>query len=220
MMDTIELLRAFASVIALLVAIIGHEIMHGWVAYRFGDTTAKAAGRLSINPIRHIDPIGSILVPGMLFLANAPFLLGWARPVPVDSAQVIRNGGYPAAMQVSLAGIAYNLAAAAIASILFLALDTPLTNDSLSYIFLYMLLYSLVIINVVLAVFNLWPLPQFDGAHFISYLGLQMGSSAIARFYASVNHYGMLIVIAILMIEPLREFMFAPVRWLMQLLLT
>ena len=84
-------------VVALLIAIIGHEIMHGYVAYRYGDSTAKDSGRLSLNPIVHIDLIGSILVPATLFLANAPFLFGWAKPVPVRMDRVIYNGGYFAA---------------------------------------------------------------------------------------------------------------------------
>ena len=113
-MESIDWIELVAAIAALLVAIIGHEIMHGWVAHKYGDNTAKDAGRLSINPISHIDPIGSILVPAsmyfipMLLGMGGGFLFGWAKPVPVNTQTVINNGGYNAAMQVSLAGIVYN----------------------------------------------------------------------------------------------------------------
>lgn len=219
-MSEIEIMKIAASVIALMVAIVGHEIMHGWVAYKYGDMTAKSQGRLSINPIKHIDLIGTILVPTLLFMAHAPFLFGWAKPVPIDTKTVIDNGGYNAAMQVSLAGIAYNLFVAVFASIIFLSLDFPVQGDGMSYIFIYILLSSIIMINVVLAVFNLWPIPQFDGAHFLSYLGLKLGTSKIAQFYHRYDAYGMIVVLVILMIPQLREMLFTPAIWLYQLLLT
>ena len=76
-------------IVALLVGIIGHEIMHGLVAYHYGDTSAKEAKRLSINPIRHIDIVGSIILPAVLYCVNAPFLFGWAKPVPVNIHYII-----------------------------------------------------------------------------------------------------------------------------------
>ena len=215
-----SVLIALASIAALMIAIIGHEIMHGWVAYRYGDSTAKNAGRLTLNPIKHIDLIGSILVPGLLFMSGAPFLFGWAKPVPIDTRVVIDNGGYSAAMQVSLAGIAYNLLMAFFASVVFLSLDMPLVSDSLLYIFFYILLIKLVLFNVILAVFNLWPVPQFDGAHFLSFLGLQMGTAKIAQFYQRYEPYGMFIIIIILMIPGLSKWLFMPAFWLQNLLLT
>ncbi len=123
-MNSIDLIGIVASIIALLIAIIGHEIMHGWIAYKYGDNTAKNAGRLSINPLVHIDPFGSILVPLMTYFipmllgASSGFLFGWAKPVPVNMQTVIRNGGYNAAMQVSLGGIAYNLFLATLFSVI------------------------------------------------------------------------------------------------------
>ena len=116
MIPQINLLEAAASIIALMIAIIGHEIMHGYIAYRYGDTTAKNAGRLNINPLVHIDLVGSILVPLVLFLGHAPFLFGWAKPVPVNMMTVLQRGGYGAAIAVSLAGIIYNLFCACIVS--------------------------------------------------------------------------------------------------------
>lgn len=216
----LELITALASIAALMVAIIGHEIMHGWVAFRYGDPTAYHAGRLTINPIKHIDIIGTLVVPGLLFMANAPFLFGWAKPVPIDTRVVIANGGYSAAMQVSLAGIAYNILMAAMASAVFLSLDMPLQSDSVVYIFFYIMLIKMVLFNVILAVFNLWPIPQFDGAHFLSYLGLRLGTAKIAQFYARFEPYGMFIVLAILMIPGLSRILFMPAFWLQNLLLS
>lgn len=219
-MENLKILEIVASVVALIVAIVGHEIMHGWVAHKFKDDTAKSQGRLTLNPIKHIDPIGSILVPVLLFMSHTPFLFGWAKPVPINMRTVINNGGYAAAMQVSLAGIAFNLVSAILASVILLSLASPLTTDSVFYIFSYLLLIKLVLINVILAVFNLWPLPQFDGAHFLSFLGLQLGSEKIARFYQRYESYGMLIVLIVLMIPPTRDLLFMPASWLLQTLLS
>jgi Zn-dependent protease len=219
-MNELDIIKIVASVLALMIAIIGHEIMHGWVAYKYGDNTAKDRGRLSINPIKHVDPIGTILVPALLFMANTPFLFGWAKPVPIDMKTVIQNGGYSAAMQVSLAGIAYNIVMASLASAVFLSMAMPTSPDDLLYLFSYVLLSKIIMINVVLAVFNLWPIPQFDGSHFLSYLGLQMGTPKIAQFYDRYQAFGMIIVLIILMIPQLSQILFAPASWLFNLLLT
>ncbi len=216
----LQIIRITASVIALMIAIIGHEIMHGWVAYKFGDSTARDRGRLTINPVSHIDPIGSVVVPLLLFIAQAPFLFGWAKPVPIDIRTVVRNGGYPAAMQVSLAGIAYNLITAIFASVILLSLDVPHDSDGYLYIFVYVMLLNLIMINIILAVFNLWPIPQFDGAHFLSYLGLWLGTAKIAQFYQRYEPYGMIIILIILMIPGLSHYLFMPAMWLRDLLLT
>jgi len=218
--DDLLIIKVVSSVIALMVAIIGHEIMHGWVAHKYGDDTAKVQGRLTLNPLKHVDPIGTVLVPVLLFIAQAPFLFGWAKPVPIDMKTVINNGGYSAAMQVSLAGIAYNLLVATFASVVLLSLSLPTANDELSYIFGYILLYQIIMINIILAVFNMWPIPQFDGAHFLSFLGLQMGTAKIAQFYQRYDAYGMIIILVILMIPGLSHYLFMPAAWIQQALLT
>ncbi|WP_345971425.1 MULTISPECIES: site-2 protease family protein [Sulfurimonas] len=225
-MDSIDLLKIASSVIALAIAIIGHEIMHGWVAYRYGDTTAKHAGRLSINPLIHIDPVGTILVPLMMYFIpmllgmGGGFLFGWAKPVPVNMRTVIANGGYSAAMQVSLAGIAYNFALASLFAVVLTGIHQPLQSDGLGYIFLYLVVMQLVFINVLLAVFNLLPIPQFDGAHFLMFLSLKYGLNNIAMWFQRLEPYGMFIVIIIL-ITPLREYvLFMPVQYVLHLLLS
>lgn len=224
-MDSIDLLKIATAVIALLVAIIGHEIMHGWVAYKYGDFTAKNAGRLTINPISHIDPIGSLLVPAMmyfvpmLFGSDGGFLFGWAKPVPINTRTVVDNGGYNAAMQVSLAGITYNFIVAAFAAAFLLAMPQPLVNDSLVYVFAYLLVMQLVIINVVLGVFNLLPIPQFDGAHFLMYLSLKLHYNAVAEWFYKMERYGMIIVLIIL-VTPLNQYvLLMPVQFVLHFLL-
>jgi Zn-dependent protease len=224
-MNSINLLEIPAAIIALLIAIIGHEIMHGWVAYKYGDTTAKNSGRLSINPLIHLDPFGSILVPLMTYFiplllgASSGFLFGWAKPVPVNLLSVIRNGGYNAAMQVSLAGIVYNLFLATLMSIVLLGLPQPTEADGIGYLFLYLLVMKLMLINVILAVFNLLPIPSFDGAHFISYLALKYNIRAVAEFFAKAEPYGMIVIIIIL-VTPLKiPLVMWPIEALLHLLL-
>ena len=223
-MESIDLLKLIASVLALAIAIIGHEIMHGWVAYRYGDTTAKNAGRLSINPLVHVDLVGTIIVPiSMYFLpmllgADNGFLFGWAKPVPINTSTVIRNAGYNGAMQVDLAGIVYNFTLAALASVVLVSMTQPYVNDSLFYIFTYIFIMQLLVINVVLGVFNLLPIPQFDGAHFLMHLSLKYKINAVAEFFYKNERYGMLIVLVILM-TPLKDYLlFMPVQIILQLL--
>lgn len=221
--NSISIIEIGAAILALLIAIIGHEIMHGWVAYKYGDTTAKNAGRLSINPIGHIDPIGSLLVPAMMYFvpmllgAESGLLFGWAKPVPINMRTVIDKGGYNAAMQVSLAGIVYNFTLAGFASAILMGLAQPTSADSIFYIAAYIFVVKLLLINVVLGVFNLLPIPQFDGAHFLTYLSLKFKVNSIAAFLIRLEPYGMFIVIAIL-VTPLKEyFLIWPIQFVLKL---
>lgn len=225
-MESLDLLKIGAAVLALAIAIIGHEIMHGWVAYMYGDTTAKNAGRLTINPLSHVDMVGTIIVPVMMYFlpmllgADSGFLFGWAKPVPINTLTVINRGGYNAAMQVDLAGIVYNFTLAAFASIAMTMMHSPTTVDSMVYIFAYIFVFQLIVINVVLGVFNLLPIPQFDGAHFIAHLSLKLGKREIAEFFYKNERYGIIIVLVILM-TPLNEYLiFWPVKTIIGLLLS
>ena len=225
-MDSIDLLKILIAVIALAIAIIGHEIMHGWVAYMYGDNTAKNAGRLTINPISHVDLVGTIIVPAtmyflpMLLGGESGFLFGWAKPVPINTATVINRGGYNAAMQVDLAGIVYNFTLAAFASIALVAMAQPVDGDGLAYVFLYILVYQLLIINVVLGVFNLLPIPQFDGAHFVMHLALKHKVNAVAEFFYKNERYGIIVVLVVLM-TPIKDYvLIMPVQTILHLLLS
>lgn len=210
-METTELIKIASIIISLMIAIIGHEIMHGFVAYRYGDFTAKNAGRLSPNPIVHIDPIGTILVPALLFFSGAPFLFGWAKPVPIDTRTVFKNGGYNGTIAVSLAGIAYNFSLAILFSFMLSFLG------KIDSIMEYFLAYS-VIYNVVLGIFNLYPIPPLDGSHALNYFCQKYGFKSIPRFLNSISRYGMIILI-LLIATPLSKYFFAPIKYIVKILL-
>jgi len=216
MMNSIEIIKIVASILALAIAIIGHEIMHGWVAYKYGDNTAKQAGRLSINPIVHVDLVGTILIPAILYITHAPFLFGWAKPVPVNMQTVIRNGGYNAAIAVALAGITYNLILAA-----FFATILPMFSQPQSLIeaFFALFIAQSIMINVVLAVFNLWPIPPLDGSQALLYLTQKFKWYKFAEIYEKIYPYGMFILFAILFIPQLSHILFMPVDWILDLIL-
>lgn len=197
-------------IVALTVAIVGHEIMHGYVAYRYGDMTAKYEGRLSLNPLIHVDPIGTIAVPALLFISGAPFLFGWAKPVPVNMWTVLRNGGYNGAIAVSMAGIAYNLTLAILSSV---ALGFTGGEGDIAMLFYYLTLY-----NVVLAVFNLWPIPPLDGSNALGYLGRKFGVKAIDEFNTKVGNYGM-IILMIILATPLSKIFMLPAALLLSVLI-
>jgi Zn-dependent protease len=214
-MSETEIIKIIAIVAALAVAIIGHEIMHGLVAYKYGDNTARDLGRLKINPLVHIDPVGTILVPAMLFLSGTPFIFGWAKPVPVNISTVMRNGGTRAAVAVSLAGITYNFAIA-----IFFATLLPLFSHPTSTLeaFIALFIYQSIIINVLLGVFNLWPIPPLDGANAIRYMAEGLKWRKFAAFYDKIYPYGMLILVAVLF-TPLSKILFEPVSWIVKWLL-
>ncbi|MRI58833.1 MAG: site-2 protease family protein [Epsilonproteobacteria bacterium] len=213
-MESIKILNIAAMVLALAVAIIGHEIMHGLVAYHYGDPTAKRAGRLSINPIVHIDPVGTILVPALLYISGAGFLFGWAKPVPVNMRIVLKNGGEFGAIAVSLAGVTYNFLLAALSAFALALFGEP---HSLIGAFIFLFLAQNVLINVVLGVFNLWPIPPLDGANAVMYLARWLRLKAVVELYEKIFPYGMIILIIILA-TPLSSFFFLPVYYILGLL--
>ena len=214
-MNEAQIIKIVTMVLALAIAIIGHEIMHGWVAYKYGDNTAKSLGRLKINPLVHIDPVGTILVPAMLFISGAPFIFGWAKPVPINISTVIRNGGTNAAVAVSLAGITYNFVLAALCAAFFPMFAHP---TSAVEAFITLFLYQSVVINVLLGVFNLWPIPPLDGANALRYIAEGMHWRSFASAYDKIYPYGMLILVAILF-TPLSTYLFQPVSWIVKWLL-
>jgi Zn-dependent protease len=183
-----------------LAAIILHEIAHGIVAYRLGDPTASRAGRLTLNPLPHIDPVGTVLLPLLLLVAHAPFLFGYARPVPVNFAN-LRNPKRDM-IYVAAAGPVTNIILAVASAVIFkqlLQLRLP-AEGALSGFFITTLTpiaimaRNSVIINVVLAVFNLLPILPLDGGRVLA--GFLPRAQAIA--FARLEPFGFLIVIVLL----------------------
>jgi Zn-dependent protease len=158
-------LNLLALVPALVFAIVFHEIAHGWTALALGDPTAKEQRRLSPNPLRHVDPFGTLILPGLLKLAGAP-VFGWAKPVPVV-AQRLKNPRF-GMMAVAAAGPLSNLAMAALGAVAIglLTRGGDPAAASLTGLFLTGLVYF-VQINVFIAFFNLLPIPPFDGSHIV-----------------------------------------------------
>ena len=210
-MSEIEIVNIITLIIALAVAIIGHEIMHGLVAYKYGDNTAKEQGRLSINPIVHIDPIGTILVPAMLHFSGAGFLFGWAKPVPINERIVMRDGGYDGAIAVSLAGIAFNFTLAFVAVLLLKVVPDA---TSIGTYFINKLLFYTVIYNIVLGVFNLYPIPPLDGSHALAHLFSKMGIHSVANFFNQISQYGMIILMVIIA-TPISKYIFTPISYIL-----
>jgi len=178
-------------VISLCVFVISmtlHEVAHGYVAYRFGDDTAKRAGRLTLNPLKHLDLFG-MLLPILLILSGFPFVIGWAKPVPVNFYRLKPNR--LGLFCVAIAGIVVNLI---IAGISLIALGTLahsadfFMSDTLLTVFLYMY-----IINLALAFFNLIPITPLDGGRIV----YSMAGEKVRSFYNQIEKYGIIIVFII-----------------------
>lgn len=197
----------------LLLAMVLHEYAHGWVAHRYGDTTAQLQGRLTLNPLAHIDPFGSVILPLMCLLLPGSFFIGWAKPVPVDPRNLYNPRRHMAL--VAAAGPGMNLLLAVASALLLagtLAVDPTLMaswppqpgqeprRDLLGMLLLpiaAMALYS-VFINVLLMTFNLIPIPPLDGGRVLTSLLPLRSAHVLSR----MEPYGMLVIVLLLVLDP------------------
>lgn len=190
--NTISILINF---LPLLIAIILHEIAHGYAAYRLGDSTAKAHGRLSLNPLKHIDVFGTILLPAMLIFSGVGFVFGWAKPVPVNFNNLHH---YRRDMIiVSAAGIVTNIILAVLSALLLILAEY--IPEGFMQGLLSVFLINMVVYNIILAVFNLLPIPPLDGSKiFLGWINKRW-----AQKYISAERQGLLAIIFIAFILPL-----------------
>jgi Zn-dependent protease len=189
--DTIYTISVW--ILPLVIAITFHEAAHGFVAHHFGDNTAWERGRVSFNPLKHIDPFGTLILPAVLLLSHSPFLFGYAKPVPVNF-RALRNPRIDM-VWVALAGPATNIALALIAAAAFHLL--PFAPDS-SAQWIADNLKNALVINVVLAIFNMLPIPPLDGGR----VAVGLLPNVLAVPLSRLEPFGMLILIGLLILLP------------------
>ena len=207
MSDTLQ--YALIVIPCVVIAIVFHEVAHGWAALALGDPTAKEQRRLTLNPIRHVDPVGTVVVPGMLALAGAP-VFGWAKPVPVNAARL--DSPRAGMMAVAAAGPATNfllalIGAAALGIVSSAGEPSTLGTEAL---------FSFILINLFIGIFNLMPIPPFDGSHIVEgALPRRLGAA-----YARLQPYGMVLFFALIAVawafpsfDVIQRVIGPPVEW-------
>jgi Zn-dependent protease len=209
-----NLLLAAILIPCLIIAIVFHEVAHGWTALALGDSTAKDRNRLSFNPLRHVDPVGTILLPGAMLFLGGP-IFGWAKPVPVIKDRL--NNPRFGMMAVGAAGPAMNFFLAAVGAVVLGLFASYFAGASGEFIEVAgQAMTTFIVINIFLALFNLLPIPPFDGSHIVE--GLLPPSAA--RIYEKARPAGMLLffgIIALSWFAPglgvVENFVLPPVTW-------
>lgn len=198
------MISLFQIIIFLLSAIL-HEYGHAWMALRLGDDTAERAGRLTLNPLVHLDMFGSLLLPGMLILTGSPVIFGYAKPVPINLNNL--RGGLTGQAKVALAGPAANFFLAITAALAIRYLAGGLNSGWGG------LLALVVVINLVLMIFNLLPIPPLDGSKILATILPESWRYS----YLSTERWGFFVLLAIMLTWP--QLLRYPINWLLGLLL-
>lgn len=208
-------------VVPILIAITFHEAAHAFTAWRLGDDTAFRQGRVTFNPLKHMDPFGTIVLPALLFLTGAPFLFGWAKPVPI-AYQRLSSPRRDMAL-VAIAGPLTNVVLAVVSAALIRLAGLLPEDMALWFV---QTLYQSILLNLILAIFNMFPIPPLDGSRVV----MSLLPKALAWQYAKLERFGFLILLGIIFLLPMlgrmmgtdlnlfRWAVAAPLQWLMPIL--
>lgn len=211
------LTRIVIWAVPVLFSIVVHEVSHGWVAYKLGDDTAKRLGRLTLNPVSHIDIMGTVILPLMMILLGGP-VFGWAKPVPFNPYNFnpkhnVKNG----IMFVALAGPCSNIILAFIASFIFVGAQTFFSGSgSFGYFVINQFAQALIFINLILAFINIVPIPPLDGSKVLMRF---LPPRYEAQLY-KLERYGFIIVLILFATGALSKIILVPVQFLLNIFLT
>jgi Zn-dependent protease len=211
MLPNIDFVQVFVTFLVLLFSLTVHEAAHAWTADRFGDPTARLLGRISLNPVVHVDPIGTILFPLIALMTNVP-VLGWAKPVPVNTTR-LRGHWKRKYMAIAAAGPASNLMMAAMASLVLHVLPSARLEPTLEAALdpLILFLRVAIYLNVLLAVFNMVPIPPLDGGNVLA--GVLRGP--VADMYDRLRPYGFFILYGLMFSGILTTIISPPAQFLL-----